>query len=131
MQHRLRRKAVLDGKPFDAIIHEAALRIMVGDRAASRAQLSEVLEASEADNVTVRVIPFTEEGFAGAASAMLYAGGAVSKLDTVVRDGPNGAAYVDSEGQLGALRTLLRTLEAASLNPDRSRDLINRVAKEL
>ncbi|MFK0157426.1 helix-turn-helix domain-containing protein [Streptomyces sp. NPDC090499] len=131
VQHRLRRKAVLDGTPFDAIIHEAALRIMVGDRAASRAQLSEVLEVSEADNVTVRVIPFTEEGFAGAASAMLYAGGAVSKLDTVVRDGPNGAAYIDADDRLCALRTLLRKLEAASLNPDRSRDLINSVAKEL
>ncbi|MFF7469661.1 Scr1 family TA system antitoxin-like transcriptional regulator [Streptomyces sp. NPDC008092] len=131
VEHRMRRKAVLDGTPFDAIVHEAALRIMVGDRAASRAQLSEVLEVSEADNVSVRVIPFAEEGFAGAASAMLYAGGAVSRLDTVVRDGPNGAAYVDSAVQLGALRTLLRKLEAASLNPDKSRDLINRVAKEL
>ncbi|MEV7977287.1 helix-turn-helix transcriptional regulator [Streptomyces sp. NPDC086519] len=131
VQHRLRRKVVLDRTPFDAIIHEAALRIMVGDRAASRAQLDEVLEVSEADNVTVRVIPFTAEGFAGAASAMLYAGGAVPKLDTVVRDGPNGAAYVDSDGQLAALRTLLRKLEAASLNPGKSRDLINRVAKEL
>ncbi|MGW7540576.1 helix-turn-helix domain-containing protein [Streptomyces sp. NPDC054770] len=131
VQHRLRRKAVLDRTPFDAIIHEAALRIMVGDRTASRAQLQEVLEVSEADNVTVRVIPFAEEGFAGAASAMLYAGGTVSKLDTVVRDGPNGAAYIDSDGQLAALRTLLRKLEAASLNPDKSRDLINRVAKDL
>ncbi|WP_406446077.1 helix-turn-helix transcriptional regulator [Streptomyces sp. NBC_00631] len=131
VQHRLRRKAVLHRTPFDAIIHEAALRIMVGDRAASRAQLNEVLEASEADNVTVRVIPFAEEGFAGAASAMLYAGGAVSGLDTVVRDGPNGAAYIDSANQLATLRTLLRKLEAASLNPDKSRDLINRVAKDL
>ncbi|WP_181806763.1 helix-turn-helix domain-containing protein [Streptomyces shenzhenensis] len=131
VQHRLRRKVVLDRTPFDAIIHEAALRIMVGDREASRAQLNEVLEVSEADNVTVRVIPFAAEGFAGAASAMLYAGGALPKLDTVVRDGPNGAAYVDSDGQLAALRTLLRKLEAASLNPGKSRDLINRVAKEL
>ncbi|WP_234535381.1 helix-turn-helix domain-containing protein [Streptomyces shenzhenensis] len=131
VQHRLRRKVVLDRTPFDAIIHEAALRIMVGDRAASRAQLNELLEVSEADNVTVRVIPFAAEGFAGAASAMLYAGGAVPKLDTVVRDGPNGAAYVDSDGQLAALRTLLRKLETASLNPGKSRDFINRVAKEL
>ncbi|GGN24852.1 helix-turn-helix domain-containing protein [Streptomyces fuscichromogenes] len=131
VQHRLRRKAALDGTPFDAIIHEAALRIMVGDRAASRAQLNEVLDVSEAENVTVRVIPFAEEGFAGAASAMLYAGGTLSKLDTVVRDGPNGAAYIDSDRQLAALRTLLRKLEAASLNPGKSRDLINRVAKEL
>lgn len=131
VRHRMQRKVILDGTPYEALIHEAALRIMVGDRAASRAQLAGLLEISEAEHVTVRVIPFTLEGFAGAASAMLHAGGAVPKLDTVVRDAPNGAAYIDSEAQLSTLRTLFRNLEAASLDPDKSRDLINRVAKEL
>jgi transcriptional regulator with XRE-family HTH domain len=131
VRHRMQRKVILDGTPYEALIHEAALRIMVGDRAASRAQLAGVLEISEAEHVTVRVIPFALEGFAGAASAMMHAGGAVPQLDTVVRDAPNGAAYIDSEAQLGTLRTLFRKLEAASLNPDKSRDLINRVAKEL
>ncbi|MCL8011808.1 helix-turn-helix transcriptional regulator [Streptomyces sp. AS02] len=131
VRHRMQRKSILGSTPFKALIHEAALRIMVGDRAASRAQLAEILEISEADHVTVRVIPFALEGFAGAGSAMLHAGGAVPKLDTVVRDAPNGAAYIDSEAQLSTLRTLFRKLEAASLNPDKSRDLVNRVAKEL
>lgn len=131
VRHRMQRKVILDGTPYEVLIHEAALRIMVGDRAASRAQLAEVLEISEAEHVTVRVIPFALEGFAGAASAMMHAGGAVPKLDTVVRDAPNGAAYIDSEAQLSTLRTLFRKLEAASLNPDKSRDLINHVAKEL
>ncbi|MEV7000096.1 helix-turn-helix transcriptional regulator [Streptomyces sp. NPDC093982] len=131
VRHRMQRKVILDGTPYEALIHEAALRIMVGDRAASRAQLARVLEISEAEHVTVRVIPFALEGFAGAASAMMHAGGAVPQLDTVVRDAPNGAAYIDTEAQLGTLRTLFRKLEAASLNPDKSRDLINCVAKEL
>lgn len=131
VRHRMQRKAVLGNTPFEAVIHEAALRIMVSDRIASRMQLSHLLELSEAQHVTVRVIPFDLEGFAGAASAMTYAGGSVPRLDTVVRDGPHGATFIDSEAQLGAFRTLFHKVEAVSLTPERSRDFIHRLAKEL
>ncbi|NEB10385.1 helix-turn-helix domain-containing protein [Streptomyces coelicoflavus] len=117
--------------PYELVIHEAALRIRVGDRDASRAQLARLLEYSEADNVTVRVIPFDLDGFARAASTMTYVGGAVPKLDTVVRDVPHGSAFIDSEAQLSAFRTRFRKVEAVSLDPERSRDLINRLSKEL
>ncbi|SHI03943.1 helix-turn-helix domain-containing protein [Streptomyces sp. 3214.6] len=134
VEHRMRRRAVIEGPaaiPYEAVIHEAALRIRVGDRAAARAQLTRVLEISDADHVTVRVVPFDLDGFAGAWSTMMYAGGAVPKLDTVVRDAPHGTGFVDSEAQLGAFRTLFRKVEAASLDSERSRDLIHRIAKEL
>lgn len=134
VRHRMQRKVILEGldpTPYEAVIHESALRIMVGDRAASRSQLARILERSEADHVTVRVIPFALEGFAGATSAMTYAGGAVPKLDTVVRDAPHGAAFIDSEAQLGAFRTLFRKVETVSLDPEQSRDFIHRLTKEL
>ncbi|MGW0945845.1 helix-turn-helix domain-containing protein [Streptomyces sp. NPDC002623] len=134
VRHRMDRKVVIEDPapiPYEAVIHESALRIRVSDRAASRVQLTQVLELSEADQVTVRVIPFDLDRFAGAASAMVYAGGIVPKLDTALRDTPHGTAYMDSEAQLGALRTLFRKVEAASLNPERSRDFIHRLTKEL
>lgn len=131
VRHRMRRKTALEGTPYEAIIHEAALRIMVGTRAASRAQLDHLLRLTEADHVTVRVIPFSLEGFAGAASAMVYAGGSVLQLDTVARDAPHGTTFIDSEAQLGAFRTLFHKVESASLDPARSRDFIHRLAKEL
>ncbi|MFF9091732.1 helix-turn-helix domain-containing protein [Streptomyces sp. NPDC014776] len=131
VRHRMQRQEAVTGTPYEAIIHEAALRIMVSDRAAARAQLAHLLERSDAAHVTVRVIPFQLEGFAGAASAMTYAGGVVPRLDTVVRDGPHGAAFIDSEAQLAAFRTLFHKVEDASLDPERSRDLIHRLAKEL
>ncbi|SHI20395.1 DUF5753 domain-containing protein [Streptomyces sp. 3214.6] len=134
VEHRMRRRAVIEGPaaiPYEAVIHEAALRIRVGDRAAARAQLTRVLEISDADHVTVRVVPFDLDSFAGAWSTMMYAGGALPKLDTVVRDAPHGTGFVDSEAQLAAFRTLFRKVEAASLDPERSRDLIHRLAKEL
>ncbi|MEU9985219.1 helix-turn-helix transcriptional regulator [Streptomyces sp. NPDC048045] len=131
VRHRMQRKATLAATPYGAVIHEAALRIMVGDRTASRTQLAHILDTSEAEHVTVRVIPFRLEGFARAASIMTYAGGAVPKLDTVVRDGPHGATFLDSEAQLGAFRTLFHKVEAASLDIERSRDFIHRLTKEL
>jgi transcriptional regulator with XRE-family HTH domain len=132
--HRMQRKALLEGptpKKYDGVVHEAALRIMVGDRATSKAQLAHVLDLSEAEHITVRVIPFDLEGFGGATSAMTYAGGPVPKLDTVVRDAPQGAAFIDSEAQLNAYRTLFHKVEEVSLDADRSRDFIHRLTKEL
>ncbi|MFI6039413.1 helix-turn-helix domain-containing protein [Streptomyces sp. NPDC051315] len=134
VRHRMARKAIITGPspiPYTAVIHEAALRIRVGDRAAMRAQLGRILEHSREEHVTVRVIPFDLDGFAGATSAMMYAGGAVPKLDTVVRDAPQGAGFIDSEAQLGAFRTLFRKVESASLGPEQSGDFIHRLAKEL
>ncbi|CAM5449416.1 helix-turn-helix domain-containing protein [Streptomyces griseomycini] len=134
VRHRMQRKTIFEGPapmPYEAVVHEAALRIMVNDRATSRAQLAHLLEFSASEHVTVRVIPFDLEGFAGAASAMTYAGGSVPRLDTVVRDGPHGAAFIDSEAQLTAFRTLFHKVEAVSLAPERSRDFIHRLAKEL
>ncbi|MFI1365411.1 helix-turn-helix domain-containing protein [Streptomyces griseochromogenes] len=134
VRHRIQRRAILEGAnpiPYEAVIHEAALRIRVGDRATARAQLTQVLELSEADHVTVRVIPFDLDGMAGAWSTMMYAGGPVPKLDTVVRDAPHGSAFIDSEAQLGAFRTLFRKVEMTSLEPGRSRDFIHKLAKEV
>ncbi|MFF7596267.1 helix-turn-helix domain-containing protein [Streptomyces sp. NPDC007896] len=129
VRHRMARQEITI--PYELVIHEAALRIRVSDRAASQAQLARVLEISEADHITVRVIPFDLDGFARAASTMTYVGGPVLKLDTVVRDVPHGSAFIDSEAQLSAFRTRFRKVEAASLDPERSRDFIHRLAKEL
>ncbi|MFI9826486.1 helix-turn-helix domain-containing protein [Streptomyces sp. NPDC051913] len=129
LRHRLRRQQITT--PYELVIHECALRIRVGDRAVARAQLAKLVEVSEADSITVRVIPFDLDGFGSAASAMTYVGGTLSKLDTVVRDVPHGLAFVDSEAQLEVFRTRFRKVEAVSLDPDRSRDFIHRLAKDL
>ncbi|MDX2800054.1 helix-turn-helix domain-containing protein [Streptomyces scabiei] len=129
IRHRMARQAV--ALPYEAVIHEAALRIRVSDRAASRAQLAKILDLSEVDNVTVRVIPFDLDGFARAASAMAFVGGPLSKLDTVVRDAPHGSVFIDSEAQLNSYRTRFRRVEDASLEPGASREFIHNLAREL
>ena len=134
VEHRMKRRVIIERPrpiPYEAVIHEAALRIRVGDRATARTQLTRILELSDADHVAVRVVPFDLDSFAGAGSAMVYAGGPVPRLDTVVRDGPHGTVFIDAEAQLTRFRTLFRKVEAASLEPQQSRDFIHRLAKEL
>ncbi|MET9088041.1 helix-turn-helix transcriptional regulator [Streptomyces sp. NPDC004237] len=133
VRHRMQRQGILvrtTPVPYEVLVHEAALRIRVGGRVASRAQLARILEVSEADHITVRVIPFELDDFADVTAAMVYAGGQVPQLDTVVRDGPHGSLFIDSETQLSVFRTLFRRVEEASLEPARSRDLIYRLIKE-
>ncbi|MFF7406721.1 helix-turn-helix domain-containing protein [Streptomyces sp. TR1341] len=129
VRHRMRRQQ--HTHPYETVIHEAALRIRVSDRNAARAQLRQLLELSESDRVTVRVIPFDLDGFASASSTMTLLCGPLARLDTVLRDALHGAAFIDSAPQLNVYRTNFRKLEAASLDPSRSRDLIHRLVKEL
>jgi transcriptional regulator with XRE-family HTH domain len=134
VDHRMKRKVVIEGPepmPYEAVIHEAALRIRVGGRAAMRAQLTRILEMSEVEHVAVRVVPFALDDFAGAGSAMVHLGGTVPRLDTVVRDAPHGTAFVDAQAQLDYFRKLFRRVKADSLSPERSRDFIHEVVKEL
>ncbi|MCX5257962.1 helix-turn-helix transcriptional regulator [Streptomyces canus] len=129
IQHRKARQQITI--PYKAVIHEAALRIRVSDRTASKAQLARLLELSEADHITLRAIPFDLDGFARASSTMTYVGGPLPKLDTVVRDTPHGSIFVDAEAQLRSYRTRFHMVEAVALEPDQTRDFIHRLAEEL
>ncbi|MCQ4041613.1 helix-turn-helix domain-containing protein [Streptantibioticus rubrisoli] len=131
VEFRSRRKAALGGCVFGAVIHEAALRLKVGGTKEARAQLRYLLEMSQRDGVSVRIIPFDAEGFAGAGYSMLYVGGPVSQLDTVQMDTMDGSSFVDEESRLHKYRTLLDRIESSALTPEASRDFIRRVEREL
>lgn len=134
VRHRMCRRQVLTREgaaPYEALVHESVLRTRVADRRVARAQLDELLSQSELPNVTVRVIPFDVDGFAGAGAMMFYAGGRVPGLDTVQRDAPYGSVFLDAPARLLAMRTLFRRVEGAALAPDKSQDYIHRMTKEL
>ncbi|MFD6620274.1 Scr1 family TA system antitoxin-like transcriptional regulator, partial [Streptomyces albidoflavus] len=134
VEHRLRRRTAIEGEsptPYETTIHEFALRVRVADRKVARTQLQEILACIERGCATVRVIPVDQDGFAGAGASMLYVGGPLPRLDTGLRDAPTGTVFVDAEPQLKRLRTLLRRVERATLDPMASRDFIHRLAKEL
>ncbi|MGW6156675.1 helix-turn-helix domain-containing protein [Streptomyces sp. NPDC055144] len=133
VQFRLRRQEFLTGERptrCDVVIHEAALRIRAADSKVAREQLLHLLDRSELPQVTVQVVPFDADGFAGLCYPMLYAGGPVPQLDTVLMDTPHGGALVDAEAQLSRYRGLLDKVEWAALGVVESRKFIHRLARD-
>ncbi|MFF5720212.1 helix-turn-helix domain-containing protein [Streptomyces buecherae] len=134
VEHRMRRRGVLerdDPPQFEAIVHEAALRMRVGGRKVARAQLEYLLSASERPGITLRVIPFTSEGFIEVTQTVMYASGVVPQLDTVHIDAPFGGGFLDSAANLDRYRTLLDLAAQAALSPEESRSFIQHVVRDL
>ncbi|MFF3453339.1 helix-turn-helix domain-containing protein [Streptomyces sp. NPDC002730] len=132
--HRLDRRQVLD-KPdapeLDLILYEAALRMEFGGPAVAKQQLEYILDVSERDDVTVRVIPFKAGGFPGAGQSVIYAENGVPRLDTVELDSTHGPEFIDSEMQLHKYRAQLNAMQAVALAPTESRDFIRAIAADL
>ncbi|WP_310728963.1 helix-turn-helix transcriptional regulator [Streptomyces sp. N2A] len=134
VEHRMKRREVVerDEPPkFEAIVHEAALRMRVGGRKVAREQLEYLLSMSERPSLTLRVIPFTSEDFIDVTQTVMYAHGVVPQLDTVHIDTPVGGRYLDAAADLDRYRTLLDLAEQAALAPEESRSFIHNVAKGL
>ncbi|MER5178779.1 helix-turn-helix transcriptional regulator [Streptomyces sp. NPDC002896] len=131
VRFRLRRQEVLGERSYKAVVHEAALRIRAADFKVARDQLLHVLEQSDRPQVTVRVVPFDVDGFAGVDTPLVYAVGPVSQLDTVLADTPHGGAFLDAEAQLNRYRAVFRMVEDVALSPVESRDFIHRLVQQM
>ncbi|MFF5537097.1 helix-turn-helix domain-containing protein [Streptomyces cinerochromogenes] len=132
--HRIDRQQVLDRPTppaLDVILHEAALRMEFGGPSVARRQLEHLLHMSERETVTLRVIPFKAGGFPGAGQSVVYAEGAVPRLDTVELDSTHGPEFIDSEAQLDKYRAQLDAAQAVALTPHASRDFIHDLAHDL
>jgi hypothetical protein len=134
VEFRSRRQQVISAEhatPYEAVIHEAALRLRVGGAKAARTQLEHILTVSERSHVTVRVVPFDSEDFAGAGYSMLYLHGPVPQLDTVQMDTGYESVFLDAESRLKEFRQRFERVSTTALSPAASRDLITRIAHEL
>ncbi|MFE7572716.1 helix-turn-helix domain-containing protein [Streptomyces sp. NPDC057539] len=133
VEHRMRRREILD-RPnppkFEALIHEAALRMRYCSTDVMRAQLEFLHDVSLWPGVTIRVIPF-EARITGSAHSVLYAGAVIPQLDTVQIDSAFDAAYLDAEAQLVKYRALIDSVEAISLSAAESSKFIQRIAQEM
>jgi transcriptional regulator with XRE-family HTH domain len=134
LSFRLKRRDVMDrdDPPLCTfLIHEAALRMEYGGPKVALGQLEHLLEASERDNVAIRVIPFSAGGIPNAVSSTLYASGPVPQLDTVQVDVVKDVAMLDAETHLANYRAALDRVEEASLSPEETRDFIRAIARQL
>jgi len=131
---RIKRQTVIyrdNPTPYLALIHEAALRMQFGGAATARAQLQHLLDMSEREHITIRVLPFAAGGFPGSGQSIFYSHGPVPQLDTVHLDQSHGPVFLDAEAQLDMYRVLLDRLDSRALAPDKSRDVINHLIREL
>ncbi|WP_405621931.1 DUF5753 domain-containing protein [Streptomyces sp. NBC_01508] len=131
VEHRVRRREIFD-RPnppkFEAIIHEAALRMRYSPVDVMRAQLTFLHEASHWPSVTIRIIPFDTQ-ITGSVHSMLYAGSAIPQLDTVQIDSAFDGGHLDAEAQLARYRALLDSLVTISLDADESSKFIQHIAQ--
>lgn len=133
VEHRMRRRIIFDRPnptPFEAFIHEAALRMRYCDSATMREQLEFLCEAAEWPSVTIRIIPFDRQ-ITGSVHSVLYAGADIPALDTVQIDSAFDSGFLDAEAQLSRYRELLESIESISLGPEESSKFIHRIAQEM
>lgn len=134
VSHRVKRQGVLYGPsptPYRTVVHEAALRMCVGGRTVAGAQLRHLIDMGEQEHITVRVLPFEVGAFPGSGQSINYLEGQVPQLDTAQLDQFHGPVMLDAEALLEKYRRLLDIVEATALSPDKSRDLIHSIARNL
>ncbi|WP_411146409.1 helix-turn-helix domain-containing protein [Streptomyces sp. x-80] len=134
VEHRLKRRGIFDRPSppsYEAILHEAALRMRFGGRKVAREQLEYLIEVSHMPSVIVRVIPFTNEKFIEVTQPVMYASGIVPQLDTVQIDAAFGGRFLDAEAELKKYSALIDIAERASLDETESRQLIHHIAREM
>jgi transcriptional regulator with XRE-family HTH domain len=133
VEARLRRQETLDRKPpahFNFVIHEAALRAMVGARALMRRQLNHLLQVGEARNVSIQALPFV-------CAPPVALGGPLVLVETkehehyaYVEGQETGALYADPD-KLNALTQRHGMIHMQALNLEESARFIRKVAEEL
>ncbi|AJF68195.1 helix-turn-helix domain-containing protein [Streptomyces vietnamensis] len=131
---RLRRQEILDRDrpvPYEAVIHEAALRMQFGGPKVARAQLEHILNHTERDTVSVRVIPFAAGGFPGAGQSFTYVAAPVPQLDTVQLDSSHGSLLLNTDMQLRRYRGLLDRLRGLALSATESRAFVRAISQDL
>jgi transcriptional regulator with XRE-family HTH domain len=134
VSHRIKRQGLLYGThptPYRTTVHEAALHMRVGGRSVARAQLQHLLDMSEQEHITIRVMPFDVGAFPGSGQSINYLYGTVPQLDTAQLDQFHGPVLLDADALLTKYRNLLDIVEATALSPEKSRDLIHAIAQNL
>lgn len=134
VSYRVKRQEVLYRTapvPYEAVIHEAALRMRFGGPDIARGQLRHLLKMSEHSHATIRVIPFEVTHYPGSGQSVYYVRGPVPTLDTAQLDQSHGPVFIDAEAQLAQYRLLLARLDNAALGIEKSRELIHEIAKSL
>lgn len=139
---RMRRQVIATRKAapveLDVVLHESALRRVVGDRRIMAHQLRHLADAATRSNVRLRILPFTAGipmGLLPGPFVLLDFGidgkGRPSEPPVVyVESVLTAKIYLEKEEDLDRYRAVWSAVRSASLGDSESRALIRKIAKE-
>nr|WSZ96566.1 helix-turn-helix domain-containing protein [Streptomyces sp. NBC_00857] len=114
-----------------AVVDEAALRRVVGDRQLMREQLEHLVEQSQLPHVTVQVLPFdmgAHPGITGHYAILEFPDAADSSV--VYIEGVTSDLYLEKSIDVQRYSVMYEHLRAQALNADQTRQYISDIAKE-
>jgi transcriptional regulator with XRE-family HTH domain len=121
-----------DPAEYWAVLNEAVIRRVVGGAEAMRAQLDHIAELAKLPHVNVQVLPFgagVHPAMEGAFSILGFPEAA--DPDVVYLENQAGSLYLEEEAEIDRYARMFSHLIAKALDPEESRRLIARIAKDL
>ncbi|MEU7958170.1 helix-turn-helix domain-containing protein [Micromonospora humida] len=142
VQVRLQRQSLLTRRlpvapRLEAVISEAALLRIVGDRPTMAAQLRHLLDVGERDRIVIRVLPLSvglHRGVEAGTFVMLefpLGNRATPDPSVVYSESWTGALYLDRPDEFAAYEKVWSSLDQLALDEGQSRNLINKIATEV
>ncbi|MDQ1028375.1 transcriptional regulator with XRE-family HTH domain [Streptomyces umbrinus] len=120
VRYRLARQTVLDEPhitSFHAVLHEAALHVVVGDSRVMREQLSHLVRIATRPNVTIQVLPFDAGPGSWRSAPFLQLAPDVASLGSVILEHPAARLVLDDEASLNQYRATFEELRHSALPP--------------
>lgn len=114
-----------------AVLDEACLRRVIGNRQVMREQLEHVVEMAQLPHITVQVMPFAvgaHAGINGQYSILEFSDAADSSV--VYMEGVTSDLYLEKPHEVQKYTVMYEHLRAEALNVDQSRQFIEDIAKE-
>ena len=115
-----------------AIVDEAALRRPMGGREVLAGQLKRLIDAVSEPNITLQVMPFRYGGHAAEGGAFTIMRFPEADLpDMVYMEYLTGAHYVDKPEDVEIYAAVMERLSVAGTSPEKTRDMLNDILKEI
>jgi transcriptional regulator with XRE-family HTH domain len=115
-----------------AIVDEAALRRPMGGRDVLAGQVKRLMEAVSESNITLQVMPFKYGGHGAEGGAFTIMRFPEADLpDMVYMEYLTGAHYIDKPDEVEVYAAVMDRLTVAGTSPEKTRDILADILKEL
>jgi uncharacterized protein DUF5753 len=134
LQLRMARQQILGSTKVWFVLHESALRSVVGSKSIQRAQLRHLAELAKRPNIDIQVLPFADAAYSGGYGTFI-----ILSFPAELEHDP-GAVYVETRikgyyyeepDEIATYRDAMTRLQVQAITPGRTPAFIQRVAEEL